>query len=281
MSLQAALRQPPPRLEPYLEVLWYQHIPSYRAREIILPGQHIELIVNFGQAHKVFVGPGLDSFQRHEESWLAGLQSKYLVIESQTSHMIGARLKAGGAAAFFEQPISEFSDRVLPLDEIVGAEAADGLRNQLLGAADDDARFDVLERFLLARLNEARPGLDLALDAVARIQDAAGDLAIGGLAAELGVSHKHLIQVFAQIIGLRPKQFARVVRFASVLPALLDDTAPDWAALAQMAGYHDQSHFNREFQRFANLTPSQYLELRATYRQDYNEEDDTRFVPLD
>lgn len=278
-EVHSAVRMPGPPLDRYIEVLWYQRIPIYSAREVILPSPFIELIINFGQPHKVFTSPDRTDFDWHADSWLAGLQSQWFGIESTTSHMIGARLKPGGAAAFFKEDISTFSDRVVPVDEILGPEAA-ALRADLLPITDDETRFDVLEDFLRTRLDEARPGLGLALDAVARLEAAAGDLGIGDLAAALEVSHKHLIEVFTSTVGLRPKQFARVLRFASVLPDLLSDAAPDWAALAQRAGYHDQSHFNREFHDFAGLTPSQYLDLRAHYAQDYSEGGDTRFVPL-
>ena len=193
--------------------------------------------------------------------------------------MIGARLKPGAAAALFEGPADTFTDRVTPLDQIVG-DVADALRGHRLEASDDAERFAIFERFLQERLQPQRPGLDLVLEAVAHIEAAAGSLSIADLSSALNVSHKHLIQQFTAHIGLRPKQFARVVRFSSLLPALTGAGAPDWAALAQQAGYHDQSHFNREFQSFSGLSPRQYLKLREAYQLDYNTNDDTRFVPI-
>ena len=279
MNLHSAVRPPKPPLDRYIEVFWYQRIPIYSAREIILPSPHIELIINFGDPHKVFTSEDLDEFDWHADFWLAGLQSRWFGIESTTSHMIGARLKPGGAAALLGGDISQFTDQVAPRDQILGDQAPE-LRGSLLAADEDEARFDMLEGFLRDRLDASRPGLDLALEAVARLEAAVGDLSIADLAVGLEVRHKHLIEVCTRTIGLRPKQFARVLRFASVLPQLMAGDAPDWAALAQAAGYHDQSHFNREFQKFAGLSPSQYLALRAHYNQDYTEGDDTRFVPL-
>jgi AraC-like DNA-binding protein len=82
-------------------------------------------------------------------------------------------------------------------------------------------------------------------------------------------------------VGLRPKQFARVVRLSALLPALEGESAPDWAQLAQLAGYHDQAHFNREFRLFAGLSPRKYISLRTSYFEHYpGGEVDTRFVPL-
>ncbi|MCW5874769.1 MAG: helix-turn-helix transcriptional regulator [Anaerolineales bacterium] len=279
VPIHSAVQPPTPPLDRYIEVLWYQHIPIYSAREIILPSPHLELIFNFGEPHKVFTTPDLAQFTTHEKAWLAGLQSRYFAIESRTSHMIGARLKPAGAAAFFPGDISQLSDRVTPFDAIIGAEAAAALHAALSAATEDATRFAVLEDFLLQRLQESRPGLELALEAVQRIQAAEGNLGIAELSTSLHVSHKHLIEVFTATVGLRPKQFARVIRFSSLLPELFSSNLPDWAALAHKAGYHDQSHFNREFQLFAGLTPSQYIELRSHY-SNYGSTEDSRFVPL-
>lgn len=279
-DILGGIHPPGPPLDACVEVLWYQNIPIYQAREIILPSPYVELIINFGQPHRVYTSPDLSAHQEHPVAWLAGPQTRYITIESQTSHMIGVRLKPGGAAALFPQPVSDFADRVVPLAELVGEADVAQLHAHLLAAAPGPARFAVLEDFLQARLNTQRPGLALAQAAVARLQAAGGNLNLAALSAELNVSHKHLIQKFTALIGLRPKQFARVLRFAALLPALSGDSRPDWAALAHAAGYHDQAHFNREFQRFAGLTPRQYLKLRQSYRQAYNAEGDTRFVPL-
>ncbi|MCW5875309.1 MAG: AraC family transcriptional regulator [Anaerolineales bacterium] len=267
-----------PPLDLYVETLWYQNIPIYQAREIILPSPYVELIFNFGQPHRVYEGADLQAYQEHPVAWLAGPQSRYITIESQTSHMVGARLKPGGAAALFPQPVSSFADRVVPLTEIIGVQKTSQLHASLLAAGP--LRFTLLEDFLRAQLDPRRRGLALVLAAVARMQAAGGNINLAALSAELNVSHKHLIQQFTVLVGLRPKQFARVLRFAALLPGLAADGAPDWAALAQVAGYHDQAHFNREFQRFAGLTPRQYIQRRRAYREAYDLDGDTRFVPL-
>lgn len=271
-------KAPGPPLDAYVETLWYQNIPIYQAREIILPSPYVELIFNFGRPHRVYEGADLQAHEEHSVAWLAGPQSRYITIESQTSHMVGARLKPGGAAALFPQAVSSFADRVVPLAEIIGVQKTSQLHASLSAAGP--LRFTLLEDFLRAQLDPRRRGLALVLAAVARMQAAGGNINLAALSADLNVSHKHLIQQFTVLVGLRPKQFARVLRFAALLPSLGMQGTPDWAALAQMAGYHDQAHFNREFQRFAGLTPRQYIQRRRAYREAYDLDGDTRFVPL-
>src|SRR3990172_7617617 len=105
--------------------------------------------------------------------------------------------------------------------------------------------------------------------AVRQIQESGGRLGMRELSIALGVSQKHLIDLFTRLVGLRPKQFARVVRLSALLPALEGESSPDWAQLAQLAGYHDQAHFNREFRLFAGLSPRKYISLRKSYFEHY------------
>ena len=157
-----ALHTPSAPLDQFVECLWFHKIPVYKARELILPSQYMELIVNFGAPHRVLDPEYPARFEVHSQAWLAGMQSRYITIESDTSHMIGARFKPGGAAAFLPQPISDLSDKVTPLDSLFGPAAA-RLRRELLSAEDRGKCFTILERFLLERFDPQRPGLDTVM----------------------------------------------------------------------------------------------------------------------
>lgn len=91
-----------------------------------------------------------------------------------------------------------------------------------------------------------------------RLQAAAGRTTIGGLAAEIGVSRRHLEAGFAREIGLTPKTVARIARFQDAVQVLAAPSGTFAAAAA--CGYADQPHFNREIRALAGITPT---ELRA------------------
>lgn len=75
---------------------------------------------------------------------------------------------------------------------------------------------------------------------------------------ESGFSHRHIVRVFTEAVGVPPKTYLRLRRFNRALEHL--HAAPE-AALADVAasvGYADQAHMTREFQAFAGLTPGRY-----------------------
>jgi AraC-like DNA-binding protein len=75
------------------------------------------------------------------------------------------------------------------------------------------------------------------------------------VAAELGVSERHLRRVFRETVGVSPKAFARIARFHRALGAGRQDARAGWASIAAAAGYYDQAHLIAEFRAIAGVTP--------------------------
>jgi AraC-like DNA-binding protein len=81
---------------------------------------------------------------------------------------------------------------------------------------------------------------------------------VGAAVAATGYSHRRVIVLFREAVGLAPKAFCRVRRFHRMLEMFRARPATPWAELALAAGYADQAHFSREFHGFASLTPAAY-----------------------
>ena len=67
------------------------------------------------------------------------------------------------------------------------------------------------------------------------------------------------LDVFRSDVGLSPKAFCRIRRFAAVLRRLERAVNVDWIDVALSCGYFDQAHFNHDFRAFSGLSPSAYL----------------------
>jgi AraC-like DNA-binding protein len=253
---------PTPPLNFYINRFYYLNDSVPLPREKILPLPAIDLKINFGGGFQVYDTDHNGPFTTLTESWALGLWSTYHIVDWPLDlQCVGVSFKPGGAYPFLGLPLSEFQNQIVPLDAIWGSFAAE-VREQLYAAPTIQARFDMLEHLFLSRLCEAPLGLKAVQHAVAEIARRHGALSIRELSERMGMSQKHLIVQFKQMVGCTPKELARLYRFADIL-ASIDLTQPvDWTLVSHRFRYHDQSHFIRDFREFTGHTPTDYLRLR-------------------
>jgi AraC-like DNA-binding protein len=222
-----------------------------------VPVLFVPVILNLGDAFRV--GPATDALES-VGSFAGGLCGRHVVVESaRTSECIQVNLTPLGARRIFACPMDDLRDRVVALDDILGADS-ERLLDRLAGLDGWPARFDLLDEFLLARLvatPEVRPDVVWAL---ARLERA--DCRIADLARDMGRSPKRLIELFRDQVGLAPKLIARIHRFTRAMKTLGGDDAPSLVESALAAGYYDQAHLNRDFREFAGCTPTEFLRRR-------------------
>lgn len=265
---------PAPPLDQFVQFLWfYDGFMPDHTREKLLPDASMELIIDLREhPKKLYDANHPARFTEFRHAWLSGMHTGFIVIDASPGSMMGAHFRPGGAWPFFSTPLSEFTDKVVPFDCVVGRAEAVSLRDHLLHLDTYQQKFSLLESFLLAKGGDRLridPLLGSALpDLLSRMDRP--QLRIKDLAHKVGVSQRHLIQCFEKKIGLKPKQLERVVRFQQAVKFLERKTRDDvdWATVAIDCGYYDQSHFINDFQRFSSYTPSDYL-LQVREHQNY------------
>jgi AraC-like DNA-binding protein len=193
-------------------------------------------------------------------SFVAALTDTFAITEHDGAlRGIEVNLSPLGAHMLFGVAMHELSSRlVLPLDDVLGAEARE-LTERLACAAGWTARFAILDRFILDRVQRARrpsPDVDWAWR---RLRATGGLLPVGELARELGCSRRHLIGRFREQIGPAPKTAARLVRFQRTVRLLERHERDRFAEIAQRCGYYDQAHMNREFRELAGTAPGEFV----------------------
>ena len=176
--------------------------------------------------------------------------------------MVGAYFRAAEAPAFTRVPGRVLADRIVPLEDLWGAEARTlpgRLREVGLATC-----LELLEATLLRRLAAGR-GRPATLDLprlLGWIRSERGCLSVERIAQAAGLSRQHLTRVFRERIGLSPKRYCRIARFQSALGALAAGPPVSWAGLAERCGYADQSHLIAEFRELSSLTPHQLVSER-------------------
>jgi transcriptional regulator GlxA family with amidase domain len=85
-----------------------------------------------------------------------------------------------------------------------------------------------------------------------------GAVRVADLAAEVGLSTRHLDTTMRRETGLSPKLAARVVRFDRATRLLMSGPGR-LADVAVECGYFDQAHLARDFRELAGCSPSRWL----------------------
>jgi AraC-like DNA-binding protein len=249
-------------LNSYIDSFYYPNDSGPLPREKVLPLPAIDLKINFGGGFQVYDAEQGEPSTTLTESWVLGLWTKYHIVDWPSDlQYFGVSFKPGGAYPFMGLPLSELQDQVVSLDMIWGKLASE-LREQLYAAPTVRARFALLEQMLLTRLGAPSQGLKAVQYAVAEIARRHGALSIRELSGSMGMSQKHLIVQFKQMVGCTPKELARLYRFGDSLASIDLTKSVDWTLVAHQFRYHDQSHFIRDFKEFTGHTPTDYLRLR-------------------
>ena len=224
-----------------------------------MPSADITVIISLGPSIDVLAGSKERAgFERHT-SFVAGLTDAYAVTQHDgVQHGVEANLTPLGAFQFFGLPMSEVAHRVVGLEDVFGREA-ELLAERLDATPGWEARFELLDETIAARLAERLPASPDVAWAWSRLTETEGRLPIGALTEELGCSRRHLTARFREQVGMPPKLLARILRFDRAVRRLRVEGEPRLAEIARDCGYYDQAHFNRDFSRFAGSTPGEFL----------------------
>jgi AraC-like DNA-binding protein len=253
---------PSDALRPFVECFWTREAalsdatagaPRPAAVHRVLPDGCMDVILAFS-----------GRTDEPESAMVVGTMTRALVFDAATAPgcFVGVRFRPAKASAFLSLPASEITDLRVPLDDVW--RDAEAVRDAVAAGSGTVARVRAFDRVLAARLARGAAGAGHRSqrdvdEAVRLIVEAGGSLGITRLAPSLGVSRQHLARRFAQLVGVSPKVFARVVRLGRVVErvrAVAPGERINWSVLALELGYYDQSHLVDEFRELTGVTPS-------------------------
>ncbi|MCL4632285.1 helix-turn-helix domain-containing protein [Burkholderia sp.] len=253
-------RRPAGYLRPFIDSVWASYPPfsirNVRCRERVLPTGAVHIAIRLdAEPLRLFDRVEDDTGRTVGVAVVGGARAcAYLKDVSAPVPTVGALIRPGAVRLVTGVPASAFYGLHLSLDDLWGADAA-SIRDRLGEVASAAARLDLWETLLSARLPRVT-GIDPAI--AASIAQLNRGTAVRTIVQQLGCSHRHFIAQFCEAVGMPPKRYGRVRRFAQLLDGLSAAPPASWADAAAAAGYADQPHFNREFLEFAGLSPEQY-----------------------
>lgn len=243
-------RQP---LSEFVETLWSAENSCVRhERERVLPYGCFDLIIHLNdRARNVLLsGP-------HSES-------RIRIIDSSPASVLGVQFKPGGASALFRIPATEFQNLHVPLDTLWSG-STEELLDQLTEAGSVSRQFQILERFLCARLLPVYTTPPVIAFALRHFQATPQTHPVSDVVLRTGFSQTQFTEMFRRTIGLTPKLFCRIQRFQAVLRGVVSGHPTDWADVAAAHGFFDQAHLIHDFQALGGLTPEGYTTRKGEF----------------
>lgn len=236
------------------------------AVEAALPDAAVELYFNLGPSGRHPGNRQHSTPRTPRRAWILGPRDETLLIEKEIRDcdVVGVRLHPGTAQQVLGIPASEVRTAMVDLDVFWGREV-DDIHDRLAATPDPVARLSVLECALERRLTRQTPPIDSAVSrTLCDIVGSSMHESIGAIAARAGLSHRRLIALFDETVGLKPKVFQRVHRLRRVFHLVDRSPRPAWTTIAHRCGYFDQAHLINDFRSLTGVSPSEYTATRSS-----------------
>jgi AraC-like DNA-binding protein len=225
---------PENHLRPFIECYWMQS--DNLSPHIVLPDGCIDIVFNEGAG------------------FVVGTMTTPLIVESARD-FIGIRFKSAKASMFLNFDASELTDQKTDLRNIAHRDGS-LLVEKLFEAKDLTEKIKLLNRNLSSWFrHKSNHNVDYVIN---KIMETQGNVSINSVCRSLDLSRQHLARLFQEYVGIRPKQFARVIRFQALLKNVREIPKINWADEAAMLGYYDQAHLISDFREFSGTSPEKF-----------------------
>jgi AraC-like DNA-binding protein len=254
--------KPTAALSRYIECFWTLNGRNNATNSIVeplVPGGRSELI--FTPSEILWHGSNKkNEGEKISSSFLLGQRNcvKYITCLDHY-RSIGVRLRPGCLPVFCGVPARSFSNRIILLNNIFGPET-DQVTATLFEANKEVDAIQILGSWLEKHItapNSDWQHLQEYLSTITTVENA-GPVTIKTLSKAYGWNDKKTERLFLRYVGFTPTQFIKIIRFRRSVEQLFTGYET-LTHLAYDSGFYDQSHFIREFHRYAGNKPSDFL----------------------
>ncbi len=172
--------------------------------------------------------------------------------------MYACAIRPSAWRALFRQPAHDYMDAVIPLSDLWGEDRVKELETAFAAAKTDADMVAAMESVLSDQIKEiGRNDTDEKMAIFEKIVRTDSTARVEKIAKELGMSTRQMERRSLSSFGLTPKSVLRRSRFLDMAAAMRGFVTPEQYKLAR-ACFFDESHLNREYHRYSNMTPGAF-----------------------
>lgn len=214
------------------------------------------IVFNFADLYQAFQGHSI--LQPVPRDFVCGVfTSNYQLVLKGDIDIVGIVFYPNAIHNLFQTRMSMLVNNRMELSLLLGELAStthDRMRNQ-----GDKDRINTLEELILQFLPDAKTRQSIIDDSIEYIDQQSGITQISDVADKFSISKRYMEKQFLVKVGVSPKMFARIKRFTQLSNQVANSREIDWQSLVDKFGLHDQSHLVKEFMKFNNMSPAEYL----------------------
>lgn len=156
-------------------------------------------------------------------------------------------------------PAERWANKVCQIERTPEFELFRTIWVEMQGMSDPEEMAALFDKILLRAIAGADP-LEVEIENIHEAMASPDIRSVADLAEATGVAQQRLERLCRRVFGFPPKRLLRRQRFLRTLGSVIMDPEIKWSA-ALDDQYFDQAHFNRDFQEFMGMSPSQYLAM--------------------
>lgn len=251
--------QPQPDLSALVKFYWTLEVPfdPNNQKQKIIPDGCIEMTFNLKDKIKRYTSE--DDFIVHPNSMVMGQRTKSYFIEPLGDvDSFAICFYPYGFANFVCTPLEDLVDIERPIESLFGKTPAKELEQKIFQASSTQKRIEIIETFLLDKLNQNITIENLVKTTVDSLFATKGSSSINKILKDDLSKRRQLERNFKKQIGISPKQLGRVLRLQTALKMLLNDEK-SLTNIAYESEYFDQAHFIKDFKELIGTTPKNFL----------------------
>ncbi|ALW86793.1 hypothetical protein AUC43_17925 [Hymenobacter sedentarius] len=225
----------------------------------VLPSPKPSIIVVLGKPNHPVTCEGANG-ECIEESWMLGQVTDHRLNLrcARPASLFGVMFQPTGFYQLFGMSIVVAASMGTE-QECAPRQFGEALTRRVQAATSPAECVAAAEELLLAQLSRRRA--TPAIEEVAKaLRQRRGQVCVDELARLAHLSRRQLERRFREAVGVSPKLFAEISRFAQVFQLLKEQPDANWQDVTHACGYFDQAHFIREFRRFTEETPTAFFQ---------------------
>ncbi len=252
--------QPHADLKALISCYWTLEIPAQNnaEKQRIIPDGCIEMAFILGDDIKRYTSE--DVFILQPRAMILGQTIEPFYIEpTGYVNTFAIRFYPYGFANFVAIPIKHLANTETPLAELFGEHASAALEQKIIAATDSKQRIDIIEAFLIDKLNDKTTIDTIVKQTVDTLLTSKGTASITTILKKDLSKRRQLERNFKKQIGVSPKQLGKVIRLQTALKMMLNKKTDSLTTIAYQSDYFDQAHFTKDFKEFTGVNPKAFL----------------------